>query len=650
MVRTGLKAWVVAGVMVLSLLALRVRSEAISLDSDGDIKFGARTTVNARVGTENSHDGVTLRGTDPATGESVTTSTSATFPHSNAGHLRQNRVFIELELNHDLDRLVKQGVGPLSLLKELPFKIKGLAYHFTFRGEGEGLYDWGPSEYSTARSIEELRLAVPPNPIVFNLQHADCSKDPRCGREGFVNVEKERAKIRRLGTDRERLFQAYVQGNVGDLFVRVGRQILSWGETDSFRLLDQINPTDSSFGGFLIPIDERRVPLDMVLANYYIGDYGPFSEMHLEGFVAIDNKVSFYPGGTSVSPWGLPSNTAPGTDARALLIRPARTINNTRGGFQLKFNALDATFGLAHYYTYADTETLQVILNPVNRNNPNNPATYGMNGLFTAFNDGIPCPVDPNNPSKGENTSNPNCGYPVHVYHIAPKIQVTGASTTFALPQFYSVFRSEFAYFKDEAHFTQGQLDPFLISNPAGVGKAVHLTTGGRRHRDSLNAVVGLDSNQWIRFLNPYQTFFISTQFFYKHIIGAGDHNIFNKDGSLNPNREVLPLYLDMKDYMLGGRSAGRLEPIFITNPADSFLHTLFISTDFRSGTISPSFTFFYDWGGAFVYQPAVTFSHDPFRFAIDYSIVDAHIYKGGSGVSLLKDRDNIQFRFEYVI
>ena len=58
----------------------------------------------------------------------------------------------------------------------------------------------------------------------------------------------------------------------------------------------------------------------------------------------------------------------------------------------------------------------------------------------------------------------------------------------------------------------------------------------------------------------------------------------------------------------------------------------------------------FYDWGGGFVYQPSVTLSRDPFRFVLSYSIIDSHSYKGGSGVSLLKDRDNVEFRLEYVI
>ena len=48
-----------------------------------------------------------------------------------------------------------------------------------------------------------------------------------------------------------RLFEWYVNFIKGPLFIRIGRQNLSWGETDGFRLLDQINPLDNNFGGFL---------------------------------------------------------------------------------------------------------------------------------------------------------------------------------------------------------------------------------------------------------------------------------------------------------------------------------------------------------------------------------------------------------------
>ncbi len=628
--RTGLRVWAVVCFAVGSLVWCRVASEAVTFDKDGDIKLGVRTYVNARVGTENTHDGALIRSAD----RTVTTSTSATFPHSSAGHLRQNRFFIEAEYHHDLKDMVKRGAGPLSLLSDLPFKVKNLAYHLTFRGEGEGLYDWGPVEYSTAVEFQQLAKADPPNALVNNQPQA------------FQDPAGERRRARKLGVDRERLFQAYVEADVGDLFVRFGRQILSWGETDGFRLLDNINPLDSSFGGFLISIDERRVPIDMARTQYRIGSIGPFSEMFLEGYVAIDNKVAFYPGTGPGSPWGLPSNTAPSNDVKDFRIRPSRTFNDARGGARLVFNALDATFSLAHYYTYFDTEALQLILNP------NLPGTTTTKGILSAFNDGRPCPVDRFDASKGEDPNNRTCGAPVHVFHTAPKVQVSGATTTFALPQFYSIVRAELAYFKDEPAFTQRQLDPFIFNPLRFTPKSS--TTGGRRLRDSINAMIGLDVNQWIRVLNPNQTFFISTQFFYKHIKNSAGKDIFVTDASgnlvLNPDREVLPLYLDVRDVFLGGSNVGRLEPVFIRQPRDRYLQTLFIGTSYRSGTISPGLTLFYDWGGAFLYQPGITFSRDPFRFAIDYSIIDSHIYKGGSGVSLLKDRDNIQFRFEYVI
>lgn len=610
MTRIGLRLWPAVGVVMVSLALCSKQSTAASLDKEGDIKLGVRAYVNARVGTENTHDGY------PQPAKNPITSLSGTFPHSDAGHLRQNRGYIEVELNHDLDRLLKEGFGPLSLLNDLPFKVKGVGYHLTFRGEGEGLYDWGPNEYSTAVEFNKAKIV-----------------STSVKGQVAVDVAGTRRRLRKLSVDRERLFQAYVEGSVGNLFLRIGRQILSWGETDGFRLLDSINPLDSSFGGFLISLDERRVPLDMVRAQYRIGDIGPLTEMFLEGYVAIDNKVGYYPGTPAGSPWALPSLGAPSNTTQAIAVAPARTVNNARGGGRLVFNAFDATFSVAHYYTYFDTPALQVF-------------TSGANGKSTVsvpFDDGLPCP-----PGNNQRTGN-HCGFPAHAFQTAPKVQVSGASTTFAVPQLYSVVRSEFAYFKDEPAFTQGQLDPFIFNNQDVSPGAFHPNNGGRRLRDSINAVLGFDINQWIRPLNPNQTFFISTQFFYKRILNGAGSNKFLKDGLPNPDREVLPIRLDDLNNM-NTFGLGRLEPLFITQPVDQYLQTLFVGTSYRSGTINPGFTFFYDWGGAFLYQPTVSFSRDPFRFVIDYSVIDSHMYKGSSGVSLLKDRDNIQFRFEYVI
>jgi len=619
---------------VVALLMWHAEGWAIPLDSDGDLKLGARTYVNARVGTEDTHDGVPVNASSDVVRQVQAQEhlINGTFPHSDAGHLRQNRIFTEVSLKYKMDRLLKEGVGPFGLLQDLPIHIKSLGGQVTFRGEGESLYDWGPREYSSAGPFNQLYTAT--KPITF-------LGLPLIQKQGFIDVPSLRNQVHERGTDRERLFQAFVEGSSGDLFVRVGRQLLSWGETDGFQLLDHINPLDSSFGGFLISLDERRVPLDMIRTDYYLGDYGPISETFLQGFGAIDTKVGYYPLPPWGSPWTPPGLAAPAVNiSQPLIGTPVRTVQDARGGLLLKFNAVGATFSLAHYYTNFDVPALQV-------------ATPGLWKQGTAlkinsFNDGLVCPDGQGNPDY----SNRTCGAPTHSIASAPKVQVSGMTTTFAVPQFYSVVRSEFAYFKNEPAFTQGQLDPFLFNanvfNQPGEGGR---TIGERRTRDSVNAVVGFDVNRFIPFLNNNQTFLISTQFFYKHICNAATGRVYNADGSVNPNREVLPVPA-MAPYnvpLFTGLQVP-LGQLFITQPEDQYLQTLLITTSYRSGTINPAMVMFYDWGGGLVYQPSLTFSRDPFRFALSYSILDAHTYKGGSGVSLLKDRDNVEFRLEYVI
>src|SRR5262249_23298447 len=84
------------------------------------------------------------------------------------------------------------------------------------------------------------------------------------------------------------LFEWYFNITKGPLFIRIGRQNLSWGETDVFRLLDQINPLDNLFGGSLVSLDERRIPLNMLRAQWSFGSVGPVDDLTLEGFVSPD--------------------------------------------------------------------------------------------------------------------------------------------------------------------------------------------------------------------------------------------------------------------------------------------------------------------------------------------------------------------------
>jgi hypothetical protein len=109
---------------------------------------------------------------------------------------------------------------------------------------------------------------------------------------------------------------------------------------------------------------------------------------------------------------------------------------------------------------------------------------------------------------------------------------------------------------------------------------------------------------------------------------------------------EVLPV----PEFFNTDRSGFIAEPSFIRNPVDQYLQTLLIATSYYSSQVNPALALFYDWSGAWVVQPGVTFARDPYRFTINYSYLEADRLKGASGVSLLRDRDNVFFQLTYVL
>ncbi len=56
------------------------------------------------------------------------------------------------------------------------------------------------------------------------------------------------------------LNEAHFTWTPGNFFFRLGKQIVSWGEMDGFRLMDQINPLDSrrGFADVCLPLDLPR--------------------------------------------------------------------------------------------------------------------------------------------------------------------------------------------------------------------------------------------------------------------------------------------------------------------------------------------------------------------------------------------------------
>ncbi len=80
----------------------------------------------------------------------------------------------------------------------------------------------------------------------------------------------------------------------GDFFFRAGKQIVAWGETDGFRLMDQINPIDQRRGFADVEFETTIIPIWLLRAEYYPEmDIGWLSDL---GFECIFNpNADFIP-------------------------------------------------------------------------------------------------------------------------------------------------------------------------------------------------------------------------------------------------------------------------------------------------------------------------------------------------------------------
>src|SRR5437763_16805068 len=128
--------------LVLTLVARPARAR--TPDDRGEMRLGLRAYTAARIGTQK------MGGSDDP----------LSFPHSAAGHLRQHRYFLELKLDHDVRRLAKTGWGLARLFDWIdPNTLK---YSLQYRGEGEGIYDYGPDEFHHQfRKLQAVRLDIP---------------------------------------------------------------------------------------------------------------------------------------------------------------------------------------------------------------------------------------------------------------------------------------------------------------------------------------------------------------------------------------------------------------------------------------------------------------------------------------------------------
>lgn len=648
-----------------------------------------------------------------------------------AGNMVSHRNFLTLEWRHKLDRASREF--PLAEPVFAFLNLNAFDYYLNLRTEYDGVYDYGPMKIRKLMRGERRHLPYfddPATPTRFDGTYFTPGAAPDFPAD-TISLSNRRW-LRELRGANVRVFEAYFNITKGPLFLRIGRQNLSWGESDGFRLLDQINPLDNSFGGFLTSLDERRIPLNMLRAQWNFGTVGPIQELALEGFYSIDNKTgvgSSLPasssyfwsgvgqgntailygrtpcGGHFMAQRGIPPlpelgyagsgsgpNNGGGCSVRAS--HPHSSLEDGRGGLRLLGTIADFSWSLAHYYTYQDIPVSRAIVISPTQDHLRWDLGLATDSRGRSWPTGNPWgsadPVAERMISSGANPTGWGgtatlAGVERNIRSSIEfeRIQVTGGSLSFpvnALANFfggqesplfylYTTVRAEVAYFRDYpttrayAHGDGGTaFNRFMGLGPVfGPGGPLASQAGRRTvattKRDWFLWNIGIDHNQWIRWLNPYSTFSISAQLFWTNRngqdtafnAGAVPSVLNDKDVIAARKRELQKRVSDPAKAAVCAPGSGSRAGCSLFNFGDQDqLTTLSISTPYRGGNLRPSLTFFYDWSGSWLLQPGVDWTFwDPLRLSMRYSWIEG---RGNAGIGAQNTKDNVWLELQYVL
>jgi hypothetical protein len=556
---------VIGGVMVaLAAWLWAGPAQAIFLDHERTLEVTGKVLGQVSLRTENSDSSGTQCFPFGAYCEGFT------FPEVKTGQMIQERNLIDVEAYHDLRR----WAGPGSALAW----FNKLGYRFRVKYFYDSLYDFGPHQWSSPRTTATNGNAIPGIQDLlyqglYNARHYDTQHDP--------------------------IWNAYIEAGKGRFFLRIGRQDLSWGETDGFRLLDMIEPLDNRFGFPLVEdLDDRRIPLWMARGTINLGTWGPFSNATIDSYLVpgtIDNQVS--PPTPSGNPFALPNPPGP-----SIISRPNKNMGNSRGGGRIIATiANKVTASIAHYVTYND--------NPSARTE-----VYAVDAI----------PGEAIGLPPGTTVLSPEAVFLVDYYQQ----QITGGSATFALPfDPYTIIRSEFAQFWDERVFqTQENLGSFPAYPPAPFPNVGHLPT-----RNIARWMFGFDRNVWIRWLNPENTFFFSGQYFHAYMQGYED------------NMQLAAAHSTQFGLVAPDTYATSFN--FVNVKQNEVTFTYLINTLVYHGTITPQIFGAYDIRGVNTVVPSISY-----QIGSNIQLIMKYAFITGSynNLGLFRDRDQLLFRVQY--
>jgi hypothetical protein len=556
------------------LLALTGAAEAFYVDEDSTLSIAAKLSTRVTFRLQDAEENGTSYPKDIGVGDLV-----------------QWRNLALIEIDHDLENLT-EDLDILWPLKKLEIQSK---YHIVGRFMYEAVYNVGPQAFRDVRDNDKENI------------------------DNFKQAYD--------------LWEAYIDFSRGPAFIRIGRQILAWGETDIFRLLDGINPLDNSFGGPFEDLDDRRIPLWMLRGSYNLGTLGPFSSLTLEGFWVPgtwDAKMAPWP------PFGTPymvPNPKKETYDRLFIRHPAKDMSNSRWGGRIQWMfGPNMNCSIAHYKSFPDLPTTFFVLKePLGENEP----------LLDFSNIAILADYVSRN--------------------------VTGGSITFWESMTDIIFRGEIAQFWDEAVWERSQnarpltadyiplggfaldaLAVFAGEDPRSFGFfgiPVGNESGNIAKRDILRWMIGFDKQIWMRKLNKTSMFFTSFQYFGQWIQDHRDDTLLPVP---DPNQFVPSDGRAPGPYTINSITGEPVIDYTILPHIKKTEHTItmLINTSYLKGNLTPQFACAYNFRGIWLFLPSINYIREPFRFGIQY----AGIVGNWVDFGIFRDKDQIAFTFAYLL
>jgi Protein of unknown function (DUF1302) len=370
-----------------------------------------------------------------------------------------------------------------------------------------------------------------------------CPAGQRCTKSGIYSSTDSEARTAHAFENTLR--EAYVDFALADapLSFRLGRQQVIWGESDYFRLMDVINPLDTTWHLGFEEWDKLRIPLWLVKGIWNMGNLGPIHNAFTElvwnpGDFQPGNKVEFLP-----APWAVPianpvragQITVADPNSPDTMITPIFNLQGTsfrRGNFHR--NPADASDVGVRFHGVTDIPivnmqgfefTINYLWARGRAIGASAGAPFGLKIEKVTVqatqallqNGQVGSGVDPSNPEARFAGKRVIPAY-VTAQFIHPYTHIFGTTANwFEGTYTNTVYRLEMAY-QLGAPFLTASLDDRV--NVEGFFPGLKAPVGYTT-RDVWAGMIGFDRPTWIRFLNPRTTWFITGQFFWSYVNGT---------------------------------------------------------------------------------------------------------------------------------